>query len=71
LQAGAGRPGLDLQTWDNSTLAAKQTLNVAGSVNEMNDLDSVALWLIENQPVLESFYRPSAKAAKSWTAECA
>jgi hypothetical protein len=35
----------------------------------MDDLDAIASRPIENQPVIEAFHRPAAKAAKSRFAE--
>ncbi len=64
-----GAPGLAFETWDTAMLAIEQTLNVTGSMNDVNDLNSVASRLIEDQPVLEAFHRPATNAAKGWLAE--
>ncbi len=47
-------------------LTAEQTLNVTRSVKEMNDFNSIALWQVEDQPVLEAFHRPAAQTTKRW-----
>jgi len=46
-----------------ASLLSKQTLDVAGSVNYVDDFNAVPFCAVENQPVFETSHRPAPEQA--------